>query len=121
MKHAKMMDHPSNGISIWGHLKPAFLEEEYYVRKLFHDDEASDGYTSDWKGKVKQRRMLGISKLRFKSKLFWYHSFLSQVLSGEMVDGAGSLSVSFKPLMVHWDFSFIKRIVVLISRKSFLY
>lgn len=49
MKHAKMMDHPSNGISIWGHLKPAFLEEEYYVRKLFHDDEASDGYTSDWK------------------------------------------------------------------------
>ncbi|XP_060172408.1 uncharacterized protein At3g49140 [Lycium barbarum] len=50
MKHAKMMDHPSNGISIWGRLKPAFLEEEYYVRRLFSDDEVSDGYTSDWKG-----------------------------------------------------------------------
>ncbi|KAK4370682.1 hypothetical protein RND71_010157 [Anisodus tanguticus] len=49
MKLAKMMDHPSNGISIWGRLKPAFLEEEYYVRRLFSDDEASDGYTSDWK------------------------------------------------------------------------
>lgn len=49
MKHAKMMDHPSNGISIWGRLKPAFLEEEYYVRRLFSGDEVSDGSTLDWK------------------------------------------------------------------------
>ncbi|CAN4100694.1 unnamed protein product [Withania somnifera] len=49
MKHGKMMDHPSNGISMWGRLKPAFLEEEYYVRRLFNDDEVGDGYTSDWK------------------------------------------------------------------------
>ncbi|XP_009765199.1 uncharacterized protein At3g49140 isoform X2 [Nicotiana sylvestris] len=49
MEHAKMMDHPSNGISIWGHLKPAFLEEEFYVRRLFSDDEVGDGYISDWK------------------------------------------------------------------------
>lgn len=54
MKHAKMMDHPSNGISIWGRLKPAFLEEEYYVRRLFSGDEVSDGSTLDWKGKVEQ-------------------------------------------------------------------
>nr|XP_016470500.1 PREDICTED: uncharacterized protein At3g49140 [Nicotiana tabacum] len=49
MEHAKMMDYPSNGISIWGHLKPAFLEEEFYVRRLFSDDEVGDGYSSDWK------------------------------------------------------------------------
>ncbi|CAN4099097.1 unnamed protein product [Withania somnifera] len=47
MKHAKMMDNPSNGISILGRLKPAFLEEEYYVRRLFNDDEVSDRYSSD--------------------------------------------------------------------------
>ncbi|KAM3307681.1 putative protein isoform X1 [Capsicum chacoense] len=49
VKHAKMMDNPSKGISIWGRLKPAFLEEEYYVRRLFNDDEVSDDYTSNLK------------------------------------------------------------------------
>lgn len=53
-----MMDHPSNGISISGHLKPAFLEEEYYVRRLFGDDEVTDGYISDLKGIVKFKQLI---------------------------------------------------------------
>lgn len=44
-----MMDYPSNGVSILGIIKPAFIDEELYLRRLF-DDEDSDGYTSDLKG-----------------------------------------------------------------------
>lgn len=43
------MDHPSNGVSILGCLRPAFADEEFYVRRLFHYED-SDGYNSDWKG-----------------------------------------------------------------------
>ncbi|CAA3009940.1 uncharacterized protein At3g49140 isoform X1 [Olea europaea subsp. europaea] len=45
---AEMMDYPSNGVSILGIIKPAFIDEELYLRRLF-DDEDSDGYTSDLK------------------------------------------------------------------------
>ncbi|XP_072972000.1 uncharacterized protein At3g49140 isoform X1 [Typha angustifolia] len=44
-KHSKKMDCPSNGISIVGCLRPAFIEEESYLRRLFHMDD--DGYISD--------------------------------------------------------------------------
>lgn len=43
------MDHPSNGVSILGCLRPAFADEESYIRRLFYY-EGSDGYNSDWKG-----------------------------------------------------------------------
>ncbi|XP_071938470.1 uncharacterized protein At3g49140-like isoform X2 [Coffea arabica] len=46
-EHVKMIDHPSNGVSVWGHLKPAYVDEELYLRRLF-DDENNDGYTSGW-------------------------------------------------------------------------
>ncbi|KAA8531352.1 hypothetical protein F0562_006061 [Nyssa sinensis] len=48
MEYAKKMDHPSNGVSILGCLRPAFIDEELYLRRLF-DVEDSDGYTSDGK------------------------------------------------------------------------
>ncbi|XP_034685837.1 uncharacterized protein At3g49140 isoform X2 [Vitis riparia] len=48
MEHNKEMDHPSNGISIVGCLRPAFIDEEPYLRRLFSCED-SDGYTSDWK------------------------------------------------------------------------
>ncbi|KAK2972509.1 hypothetical protein RJ640_000756 [Escallonia rubra] len=48
MEYAKKMDHPSNGVSILGCLRPTFLDEELYLRKLFNGDD-SYGYTSDWK------------------------------------------------------------------------
>ena len=44
-----MIDHPSNGVSVWGHLKPAYVDEELYLRRLF-DDENNDCYTSGWTG-----------------------------------------------------------------------
>ncbi|ERN20099.1 hypothetical protein AMTR_s00066p00038410 [Amborella trichopoda] len=47
-KHAEKMDHPTNGLSIMGLLRPAFVDEESYLRRLFHSDD-SDGYTSDGK------------------------------------------------------------------------
>lgn len=42
------MDRPSNGLSIMGCLRPAFVDEESYLRRLFHHDD--DGYLSDWRG-----------------------------------------------------------------------
>ncbi|EOY04956.1 Pentatricopeptide repeat superfamily protein isoform 1 [Theobroma cacao] len=48
MEHDRKMDHPSNGVSIVGCLRPAFYDEESYLRRLFHFED-NDGYTSDWK------------------------------------------------------------------------
>lgn len=42
------MDHPSNGVSILGCLIPAFADEEFYVRRLFHHEDSD--YDSDEKG-----------------------------------------------------------------------
>ncbi|WVZ67816.1 hypothetical protein U9M48_016845 [Paspalum notatum var. saurae] len=47
--HGKKMDSPSNGVSIVGYLRPAFMEEESYLRSLFHGECNSDGYSSDSK------------------------------------------------------------------------
>nr|KJB61304.1 hypothetical protein B456_009G350800 [Gossypium raimondii] len=48
VEHDRKMDHPSNGVSIVGCLRPAFADEESYLRRLFHFD-YDEGYTSDWK------------------------------------------------------------------------
>lgn len=48
MEYSKMMDYPSNGVSILGCLRPAFADEESYIRTLFHCVD-SDGYNSEWK------------------------------------------------------------------------
>ncbi|GFP93397.1 uncharacterized protein at3g49140 [Phtheirospermum japonicum] len=42
--HIKTMDHPSNGVVLWGFLRPVFVDEEIYVRRLFNDEE-SDNYS----------------------------------------------------------------------------
>ncbi|XP_028956721.1 uncharacterized protein At3g49140 isoform X3 [Malus sylvestris] len=47
-EYNRKMDHPSNGVSILGCLRPAFADEEFYVRRLFNYVD-SDGYNSDWK------------------------------------------------------------------------
>ncbi|XP_011084164.1 uncharacterized protein At3g49140 isoform X2 [Sesamum indicum] len=46
VEHAKLMDYPSNGVVLWGFLKPTFIDEEFYLRRLFHDED-NDGYSSD--------------------------------------------------------------------------
>ncbi|THG11913.1 hypothetical protein TEA_018082 [Camellia sinensis var. sinensis] len=48
LEYAKKMDHPSNGVSIMGCLRPVFIDEELYLRRLFSGED-SDGYNSDWK------------------------------------------------------------------------
>ncbi|XP_021895560.1 uncharacterized protein At3g49140 isoform X3 [Carica papaya] len=48
MESERKMDHPSNGVSILGCLRPAFLDEESYLRRLFYFRD-SDGYSSDCK------------------------------------------------------------------------
>ncbi|XP_040361717.1 uncharacterized protein At3g49140 [Rosa chinensis] len=48
IRHDRKMDHPSNGVSILGCLIPAFADEEFYVRRLFHYED-SDYYNSDEK------------------------------------------------------------------------
>ena len=49
MEYDRKMDHPSNGVSILGCLRPAFADEESYRRRLFHCEDG-DGYHSDWTG-----------------------------------------------------------------------
>ncbi|KAJ8774859.1 hypothetical protein K2173_018118 [Erythroxylum novogranatense] len=49
MEYDRKMEHPSNGVSIVGYLRPAFSDEESYLRNLFHGKD-SNGYDSDWKG-----------------------------------------------------------------------
>lgn len=48
-KQERKMDRPSNGLSIVGCLRPAFIDEESYLRRLFHRDD-DDGSMSDWRG-----------------------------------------------------------------------
>ncbi|XP_004296717.1 PREDICTED: uncharacterized protein At3g49140 isoform X2 [Fragaria vesca subsp. vesca] len=47
IRHDRKMDHPSNGVSILGCLIPAFADEEFYVRRLFHHEDSD--YDSDEK------------------------------------------------------------------------
>jgi len=42
-KYGKKMEFPSNDISIVECLRPAFVDEESYLRRLFHH-ENGDGY-----------------------------------------------------------------------------
>ncbi|KAL6293748.1 hypothetical protein ACE6H2_001890 [Prunus campanulata] len=63
IEYHKKMDHPSNGVSILGCLRPAFADEEFYVRRLFHYED-SDGYNSDWK----DGKSLGLSSKSDRSK-----------------------------------------------------
>ncbi|XP_004491268.2 uncharacterized protein At3g49140 isoform X2 [Cicer arietinum] len=44
----KRVNHPSNGVSILGYLRPAYADEESYIRMIY-DTEDGDGYNSDWK------------------------------------------------------------------------
>ncbi|XP_068664683.1 uncharacterized protein At3g49140 isoform X2 [Aristolochia californica] len=46
-KYGHKMDYPSNGLSIVGSLRPAFIDEESHLRRLFHGEDV-DGYVSDW-------------------------------------------------------------------------
>lgn len=48
MEYDRKMDHPSNGVSIVGYLRPTFADEETYLRRQFHYED-SDSYNSDWK------------------------------------------------------------------------
>ncbi|XP_038898188.1 uncharacterized protein At3g49140 isoform X3 [Benincasa hispida] len=48
MEYDRKMMHPSNGVSILGCLRPAYADEESYVRRLFFFEE-SEGYNTEWK------------------------------------------------------------------------
>ncbi|XP_039072136.1 uncharacterized protein At3g49140 isoform X1 [Hibiscus syriacus] len=47
-EHERKMDHPSNGVSIVGCLRPVFADEEAYLRRLFHFED-DEGYASNRK------------------------------------------------------------------------
>lgn len=49
MEYDRKMDHPSNGVSMLGCLRPAFADEESYIRRLFSYADG-DGYRSEWSG-----------------------------------------------------------------------
>ncbi|KAL5228167.1 hypothetical protein ABZP36_016432 [Zizania latifolia] len=52
--HGEKMDSPSNGVSIIGYLRPAFIEEESYLRSLFHGECNGNDYSSDWTDEYKR-------------------------------------------------------------------
>uniref|UniRef100_A0ACD5XAE5 Uncharacterized protein n=3 Tax=Avena sativa TaxID=4498 RepID=A0ACD5XAE5_AVESA len=52
--HGEKMDNPSNGVSIVGYLRPAFIEEESYLRTLFHAECNAEGYSTDWREEYKR-------------------------------------------------------------------
>ncbi|POO03405.1 hypothetical protein TorRG33x02_006100 [Trema orientale] len=54
MEYDRKMDFPSNGVSILGCLRPAFADEESYIRRLFHYEDG-DGYHSEWTGTLYSR------------------------------------------------------------------
>ncbi|KAI9114708.1 hypothetical protein K1719_014406 [Acacia pycnantha] len=47
-EYDKRMNHPSNGVSILGYLRPAFADEESYLRLVYRSEDG-DGYSSDCK------------------------------------------------------------------------
>ncbi|MQM09732.1 hypothetical protein Taro_042617, partial [Colocasia esculenta] len=47
-KYKERMEYPSNGLCIMGCLRPAYIDEESYLRGLFHGED-NDGYGSDWR------------------------------------------------------------------------
>lgn len=71
--NVEKMDSPSNGLSIVGYLRPAFIEEESYLRSLFHGECKSDGYSSDLKGtpveKLDRNKLLSFSQILFDNPM----------------------------------------------------
>ncbi|KAL5126464.1 Uncharacterized protein HKD37_14G039077 [Glycine soja] len=49
MEYVKRMNHPSNGVSIIGFLRPVYGEEKSYLRWMYHTEDG-DVYISDWRG-----------------------------------------------------------------------
>ncbi|XP_020702358.1 uncharacterized protein At3g49140 isoform X2 [Dendrobium catenatum] len=62
-KHKEKMDYPTNGLSIMGCLRPAFVDEESYLRRLFHEEE--DDSVFDWRdeSEKEEERMAGMHGL----------------------------------------------------------
>ncbi|XP_071714941.1 uncharacterized protein At3g49140-like [Rutidosis leptorrhynchoides] len=48
MEYARKMDHPSNGVSVLGCLSPAYVDEDFYLRRLFSIEDG-DSYDRNWK------------------------------------------------------------------------
>ncbi|KAH1211577.1 Uncharacterized protein GmHk_14G039987 [Glycine max] len=48
MEYVKRMNHPSNGVSIIGFLRPVYGEEKSYLRWMYHTEDG-DVYISDWR------------------------------------------------------------------------
>ncbi|XP_008802363.1 uncharacterized protein At3g49140 isoform X2 [Phoenix dactylifera] len=74
-KQERKMDRPSNGLSIVGCLRPAFIDEESYLRRLFHSNDGDD-YMSDWRDESEKEEeqvagtydLVDGEMLRFNSK-----------------------------------------------------
>ncbi|KAK3025440.1 hypothetical protein RJ639_042166, partial [Escallonia herrerae] len=69
MEYAKKMDHPSNGVSILGCLRPTFLDEELYLRKLFNGDELMIVMATPLTGKYENEELLNIHNNRDGSRI----------------------------------------------------
>ncbi|XP_020576976.1 uncharacterized protein At3g49140 isoform X2 [Phalaenopsis equestris] len=63
-KHKDKMDYPTNGLSIMGYLRPAFVDEESYLWALFHR-ENDDDYVFDWRdeSEKEEEQMAGMHGL----------------------------------------------------------
>ncbi|KAJ7960585.1 Pentatricopeptide repeat (PPR) superfamily protein [Quillaja saponaria] len=108
-EYDKGMDHPSNGISILGCLRPAFADEESYLRRLYHSED-SDGYNSDQKdGEVflpnimGDRRNTGLTLYRLeiiKIELFSMYGCQSVISLHEFQDAEPDCLVNSTPAIL---------------------
>ncbi|KAK7300216.1 hypothetical protein RJT34_11056 [Clitoria ternatea] len=95
----KRMNHPSNGVSILGYLRPAFVDEEAYLRMMYQTED-SDGYSSDSKdvysNSINDRRDTSLTLYRLeilKIKLHSVYGYQSEINLLEFQDAEPDILV----------------------------
>ncbi|KAL1307684.1 hypothetical protein HN51_049580 [Arachis hypogaea] len=102
MEYDKKMNHPSNGVSILGYLRPAFVDEESYLRMICHPEDV-DGYnleridTEELRSKsFSDRRDSGLTLYRLeilKIKLYSVYGCQSDINSLDFQDAEPDILV----------------------------
>ncbi|XP_028792583.1 uncharacterized protein At3g49140 isoform X1 [Neltuma alba] len=105
-EYGKRMDHPSNGVSILGYLRPAFADEESYLRTVYRSED-DDGYSSDSKdgenffpNNMSDHRDTGLTFYRLeilKIELFSVYGYQSEINLLDFQDAEPDILVFSNP------------------------
>ncbi|XP_054798168.1 uncharacterized protein At3g49140 isoform X3 [Prosopis cineraria] len=107
-EYDKTMDHPSNGVSILGYLRPAFADEESYLRTVYRSEDG-DGYSSDCKdgenfysNSMSDHRDTGLTLYRLeilKIELFSVYGCQSEINLLDFQDAEPDILVHSNPVI----------------------